>query len=272
MPAADLYRTLWRRRWMILAATALAGVAAYVFSSSQPKVYEATALVRVQQSVRADESTFGSVNSLELGQRLAQTYARIVETRSMVTRVATSLVGVVPIEDISISAAPDLNVELLEISAQSQSPQVAATVANATTVGLKKFISETGTLRDQIVVVDRATVPVEPVSPRPKLAAALVVLIALLVNFALALALELFSDRLPEIDEFEERFGRPVLATIPVLTLRHRAESTGAVVPAPRGRPPSATPAPVTMTGGGSPGTWSPPTTVAVEPRRGRGN
>lgn len=220
MPAADAYRSLWRHRLMIVLLTAIAGIAAYAFTRTQPTIYQADALVRIQQRASTPAEAYGSLGSLELGQRLAQTYARIVMTRSMHERVAEALEGRVPAGDISISANPVGDVELLSISARSENPRATALVANATTVGLRNFITETGTLRDQIVVVDRAAIPSVPVSPRVKFTVAVALLFALLFNFALALARDFFADPLPDVDEWEERFGRPVLATVPPLHLK----------------------------------------------------
>ena len=236
MPAIDVYRALWRHRRLIAALTLLAAVAAYLYSSSQPKEYEATSLVRIQQTTATTDEAFGSVNSLELGELLAQTYAKIVTTRSMKTRVAAALGSDVPRDQISISATPLGGVALLEITGSSNNPRQAAAVANASATALKQFVTETGTLRDQIVVIDRATTPDSPVAPRPKTAVAIAVMLALLLNCALALVLEFFSDRLPAVDEFEERFSLPVLATVPGLVLRDaptRARSARAARPDP---------------------------------------
>lgn len=219
MPAADVYRALWRHRLMIILLTAVAGVAAYAFTRTQPTIYQASALVRIQQRASADGESFGSLSSLELGQRLARTYARIAETYSMKQRVAKLLSGRVSEGDISISASPVGDVELLYISAQSESPRVAALVANAGTTALRNFITETGTLRDQIVVVDSAGVPTAPILPRTTMTIALAIMVALLFNGALALAREFYADRLPGVDEWQERFGKPVLATVPTLNL-----------------------------------------------------
>lgn len=224
MPAVDVYRTLWRYRVMIVLLTALAGIAAYAFTQTQPTIYQADALIRIQQRASTPAETYGSLGSLELGQRLAQTYSRIVQTRSMHERVAKTLEGKVSPEDISISATPVGDVELLFISARSENPTAAALVANATTVGLRSFIRETGTLRDQIVVVDTATTPSIPVSPRTKFTIAIAVLLALLLNCALALGRDFFADRLPEVDEWEGKFERPVLATVPTLSLKGPSE------------------------------------------------
>jgi capsular polysaccharide biosynthesis protein len=223
MPAGEVYGALWRHRLMIVLLTAIAGAAAFAWARTQPTIYQADALVRIQQRAANAGDVYGSVNSLELGQRLAQTYARIVETRSMTDRVADSLVGSVPRRDISISASAVGDVELLRVSARSESPRDAAVVANATTAALRKFITETGTLRDQIVVVDRATAPTTPVLPRTATTVAIAILLALVFNSALALAREFFADRLPDVDAWEQRFGRPVLATVPNLDLKGHA-------------------------------------------------
>jgi capsular polysaccharide biosynthesis protein len=220
MPAADVYLALWRHRFMIVALTALAGIAAYAYTQTQPKIYQTSALVRIQQRATGPAEAYGALGSLELGERLAQTYATIVTTGSMHDRVAQILKGKVPSWDISISASPVGNVELLWISARSEHPAVTALVANATTVALRQFVAETGTLRDQVVVVDSAGTPSVPVLPRMRSTVILVVLLALLLNGALALAREFFADRLPEIDLWEEKFGRPVLATVPMLELK----------------------------------------------------
>jgi capsular polysaccharide biosynthesis protein len=220
MPAGEVYGALWRHRLMILLLTALAGAAAFAWTRTQPTVYQADALVRIQQRAANPGDVYGSVGSLELGERLAQTYARIVETRSMSERVADTVQGTVPRSDVSISASPVGDVELLRVSARSETPRNAAVVANATTQALRRFITETGTLRDQIVVVDPATAPRSPVLPRTKMTVAIAILLAILFNSALALAREFFADRLPEVDVWEERFGRPVLATVPNLSLK----------------------------------------------------
>lgn len=252
MPAGDVYSALWRHRVLIVLLTALAGVAAFAFTQTQPKTYEASALIRIQQRSTSPAEAYGALGSLELGKRLAQTYAAIVQTGTMYNRVAKALDGKVVPNEISISASPVGDVELLRISARSERPAATALVANATTAALRDFITETGTLRDQIVVIDRAGVPSVPVSPRPKLTIAMAVLLALMFNCALALGLEFFADRLPGVDEWEEKFGRPVLATVPNLHLKHAAE-----VLSPRSAPTDSSPTGTAAEALAGPSRWS---------------
>jgi succinoglycan biosynthesis transport protein ExoP len=214
MAAVDLYRALWRHRLLIIALTALIGGVAWYVTTLQPKIYEATALVRVQQKITAGD-VFGS---LETGTRLAQTYAEIVATQSLKRRVSQALGGTVKRDEIQISAKPVTDLELLQISARSESPAQAALMANAATVALRAFIKDNGTLRDQVIVVDPASVPTTFVSPRVKLTVALAVLLGLLLNCALALVADYLADPLPEHAAMEPAFGLPVLGAIPPLS------------------------------------------------------
>ena len=81
-------------------------------------------------------------------------------------------------------------------------------------------------------MIDTATTPTIPVSPRTKFTVAIALLFALLLNCAIALARDFFADRLPSVDEWEERFGRPVLATVPPLQLK---AASAVLLPKPEG-------------------------------------
>jgi len=242
MEVFDIYRALWRRRYLIVILSVLMTAAAWAVSSSQTKVYKASALIRVQQRI-TDPTQAGS--ALSVSQHLAQTYAQIVSTYSIDQRIYRQLDGRVPQDEIHVQAQPVQDLELLWISATSTSPEHAAAVANAAPDALRSFISETGTLRDQIVSVDKAGVPGTAISPRPVRTAVLALLVALVFNGTLALLLEFLSDRLPEIDELDASLGKPVLGTVPQLTFRSPVvDQIGHVNQGPRAGRSLTTPAP----------------------------
>jgi capsular polysaccharide biosynthesis protein len=217
MAAIDLYRALWRRRYMIIALTALITVTAWARSSAEPKVYKASALVRIQQTI-TDPTQAGS--ALGVSQHLALTYAQIVGAYSIGNRVYRQLDGRVPRDEISITGEPVENLELLYISATAHDPREAAEVANAAPVVLRKFVADAGTLSDQIVTINPAGVPTTAMSPHPTRVAILALLIGLVINGAFALLLEFLADRLPDLDEVEATLGKPVLATVPKVSLQ----------------------------------------------------
>jgi len=215
---ADVYAALWRHRLFIVGMTALVGVVAYVLASTQPKIYESTALIRVEQRGVSASDLLGS---LEVGKRLAQTYAKIVETDSIKNRVAGRLR--LPSSQVALSGQPVGDIELVNVTASSRIPERAARVANTAVAALQSFVAEKGTTSEKVVAIDPAEVPSVPASPRVKLTVAVAVMLGLLFNGALALLLELFADRLPPIEAMEETFGKAVLATVPELTFKQSA-------------------------------------------------
>lgn len=239
MGTFDVYRVLWRRKLFIVVLTAIVGAVAWFAASQQPKTYEATALVRVQQKIAAPDDAYGS---LVAGSKLAQTYARIVTTRSIEDRVAADVAKTLGPTAVNLSARPVDDVELLQITATSRSPRAAAAVANSATRILRTYIADTGTLRDQLTVVDAASAPSAPSSPRVTLIVVLAVLLGLLVNCALALIAEYLADRLPDPAGVESALGAPVLATIPNLSFPKVEPRPNLSVPVAQASPAPAAP------------------------------
>lgn len=221
MVALDLYRALWRRRYLIAILTLATVASAWFVVSRQTKIYKSTTLVRVEQQV-TDPTQVG--NALGVAQHLAQTYAQIVSTDAMADRIFRALHGRVPRSHVQISATPVQDLELLYISAKGPNPREAAEVANAAPAALRAFIAQTqseGAGKDLIVTVNPAAVSATPISPRVKLSLIIAFIAGLVFNGGLALLMEFLSDRLPPVDDFEAALGKPVLATVPMLTFRN---------------------------------------------------
>lgn len=214
MTISDVYRALWRHRLFVLLVTAAVVGAAYFLTTRQTKLYTASSLVRVQQDVRNAEEAFGA---LLTGERLARTYERIAETDSVSNLVKTELRGSVPQDAVVIEAAQLSNLELLGISVTNADPGIAATVANAVPGALATFIKRTGSFRDTITVVERASAPATPSSPNMRLNLMLAFLLGLILACGLALVRDNLSDRIEDIEELEKIAGHPVIAVIPNL-------------------------------------------------------
>jgi capsular polysaccharide biosynthesis protein len=234
MSTADVYRALWRQKYFILLLTGVLVAVAWYLTSRQTPIYQASTLVRVQQTATTAEDD--AYRALVVGERLAQTYARIVETRQLDRRVQEALSRQLPTAriDFELSAEPIESLELLVIRARSPSAEQATVAANAVPPAIRTFIRETGTLRDRIVPVDAATQPRNPISPNLTLNLAVALLLGLIFNGALALLIEVLSDRLPDTDELEASLKLPVLGTIPTLALtRSEDRGSGREVPQP---------------------------------------
>jgi capsular polysaccharide biosynthesis protein len=223
LTAADVYRALWRHKLLIVVLTAVSVGATWYFTSREAKSYQASTLVRIQlRSANGD-----AFNALDTSQRLAQTYAQIIDSGALTDRIRVAVASATPgkrISGLNVSAQPVQDTELIWISARARHPDQAAGSANAAPPALRAFIRQTGRPIDQVVTVKAATVPTSPVTPRVKLNVGLALLLGLIFNGALALLIELIRDRMPEPEALAGSLGYPVLATIPVLY--HRTSST----------------------------------------------
>jgi receptor protein-tyrosine kinase len=229
----DVYRSLWRHKLLLVLLTACLGASAWYVSSTRPPVYEATALVRIQQSIDNPAEAFGA---LQTAGRLARTYAHIATTLAVAENVEEALGGRVPIEDIagSIEAEQVEDIDLLAISVTNRDPARALAVADQAPAALQRFVEETGTTDDRIVTVQRPSLPEQPVSPRPLLALSLALVLGAILNGALLVAFDLRSDRALTPAELERLTRRPVIATVPNLALVTRDEL--ALVQTPNGQ------------------------------------
>ncbi len=186
----------------------------FFLTTRQEKQYTASSLVRVEQNITDATQAFGA---LQTGERLARTYAEIARTSTIADRVAVRLAGVVPRDQIKVKASQLDNLELLRISVTNPSPATAAKIANAVPPALSEFITSTGSLRDRITTVEPARPPKSPSSPSLTVNLTIAVLLGLLINAALALLLDTFSDRFEGAEELETITGQTVIASIPTL-------------------------------------------------------
>lgn len=223
MTAGDVYRALWRHKFLIAALTALCVGVTWYLTSLQERTYQASTLVRLQQ--KGEGNSFASLDASVV---ISQTYGQIISSGALNEPTKLRTKGRIPqqlIGDVSLSADPVTDLALLWISAEGRHPAGVAAVANAAPDALRAAARKYGTPGDQIVTVQKAEVPSAAISPDTKLNIVLALALGLLFNCGLVLIYEVLRDRLPSTDELEDTLGYPVLASIPTL----RLEQLGAV-------------------------------------------
>ncbi len=130
----EYVRVLRRWLWLIALCSIIAAVSAYIISARfiQP-VYKAEAILMVEPSARV----FGSIRYQDVlaGERIARTYAEILESRPLLEKTLVKL-GYLPDLpddevpfDVSVQAVRDT--QLIKISVESEDPVLAAEAANA---------------------------------------------------------------------------------------------------------------------------------------------
>jgi polysaccharide biosynthesis transport protein len=219
LTAGDVYRALWRHKLLIVALTIAFVGATWYATSREARTYEASTLIRIQPAFTGTDA----LSALQASQRIAQTYAKIIDSDALdarITRLVSREISPRDLSSVTLSGKPVEDLELLWISARSKDPTRARIVANAAPTALRRFIQDTGTFGDQVITVKAATTPASPVAPRTGWNVAIALVLGLIFNSALVLLIEAFRDRLPEPEELGQDVGYPILATIPTLRLR----------------------------------------------------
>ena len=268
---------------LVLASTILGALAAFLVSQVLPPTYEARVLVAVGQS--ADGGS-GDLNTLQVSQRLSQTYAKLAVTNEAAREIIDQLGLDTSTEELldHVRAEAPLDSTLLTITVDDTSAEQAAAIANAfaqrmvdedptagdgTLAEMQQFIEEdlqavraqipavqaqiddlaaietptaaqtaqlagledqlatlrstfanllqlttTGQTANQLSIVDPATPPPGPVSPRVLVNTLLGAVLGGLIGTGFAYARKRLDDTVRIPEELEQATGVPVLGTI----------------------------------------------------------
>lgn len=195
------------RRWVlvILAATAVATFVGWRFSASSDEGFESSAVALVGP-LNTDSDTMRASSAL------AQTYAELATSESLLARVAEAT-GVPPadLED-GVRATANGTTRFLTVTARAERADTARALAEAVLADLIAQSRE-GAVRPegQLRLIDPASAPERPVTPRGDLVIPLAALAGLLGSVAIVLLYELVSDAAETGARVEEATGVPAL-------------------------------------------------------------
>jgi capsular exopolysaccharide synthesis family protein len=244
-------RQAWRRKWLLLAVVVLIPTAAYLLTERQPKVYQASTLLRVApQNINVSNTiTFTSSGAIET--------ATLIKT-TPVARLAARELGEDPNNAGALLGAISTSVQtegteagFLTITARNSDPKQTARIANAfaasisqtrTTDAIGKIDQQIATISKQggdpatqaaidqqlqglrasraslsgtTQVIEPATPPAAPISPHPSRNAKIAFILSLLIAAGLVPLLEALDRRLRQPEELENLSDAPLLGSIP---------------------------------------------------------
>jgi len=194
--------------------------AAYTFTRSKVYVADASGFV---STGAIDNPALGPQND-QLARSRATSYVDIAKSRATAKQVITDLgLDVDPAGLVSrITVDQPLNTVLLKITARGGTPRDAQTLADAWVAALAKRVaaiedpggsSQDGTPR--VIPVESAEFPSRPISPNPTRNLALGLIAGLLLALGYALLRHNLDRRIRTADAVEERFGVPVVSSVP---------------------------------------------------------
>src|SRR4051794_34156400 len=213
--------SLLRRRWVALVVCVLAGVGgALAHVKTSDKLYRSSA--RLFVNIPAAQSTQEALQGVQLSSQLIQSYADIVTSRTTAEEVRQRLnLNESPGEIASkLSATPAPNTLIIAISAIDKDPARARSLAQAAAVVLNDSVrtlehDRTPTSAVEASIIDNATLPTKPVSPRPTRDLLLGLVLGVVAGLALALILDALDRTVKVPADVEFLIGAPSLAVVP---------------------------------------------------------
>lgn len=214
MNLTEHFRLIWRRRWIILALSAVIAGAVFVRSQLQGNVYQSSATLDViSGTTRSGQPVTQEELSILTGR-----YAALSESTSVLRDAITSSgldISINTARDRVTADAPTDQPGFVIVRATAPSPRAARDLAEGVTDALRS----TGTNeQNPIEITTPAVTPSSPIAPTPARDATLAFLIALVVNSELFALLGYVRGRLTKGRQSEEvagLTGLPVLALIP---------------------------------------------------------
>lgn len=220
----QLAKALWRRAWAIVLAMIICGGAAfsYAYFLVTP-LYQASAMMYVNNSSVSVGSTQVDLSDLTAAQSLVETYLVILKTRGTLEEVIEAADVPYTYEQLSgmITAGAVNSTEVFEIQVTSADPQEAEKLANTIADLLPERIS-------QIIdgssakIVDYAVVPSHKSSPSISRYTMIGLLLGAVISCGVIILFELFDEQIRDEDYVRETFDLPLLAAVPDLLSKSR--------------------------------------------------
>lgn len=221
MSLEELVGALWRRRLIVILTVITITAATYVVAQGLPPVYTSD----VTLVVKNDTDAANDFEAIQSSQVLTKTYAELIEKEPLPSSVAEEFSvldsGDEVLERVSFEPIPET--QLITITAEGDSPEEAALLANRYAVtATETFRSGAleAALDGKIRIINRAIATGAPVRPRPTLYALVAFVVALFLGGALAVLRDRLEAGLGSDEEIIEDLDLPILARVPTVGRR----------------------------------------------------
>lgn len=213
----EIFQIIRKRLWLILLITILStsasgAVSYYVLTPS----YEASTAIIIGNSSKASEEYGYDYSDVMMFQQLAKTYGQIAESRTVAEKAARKIGQDVSPEDVGskITVTTSTDTQVMSITATSITREDAQYTANALS---EAFVEEAMRIfpSGNVQVMDWATFPKEPVSPRPMLNMAIAFFLGLMVSLGIIFLKEYLDNTIKSESDIQRLLDIPVIGIIP---------------------------------------------------------
>lgn len=219
---SEIFKIFKRGLWkMLLAAFALALIAFTYFNYFVPKTYTAKVKLYVETSHTTQENSYNALSNYNYAAALVNTYVEMLSTNNFYEKLSENLDEKYTAEDLSKivkfsnESEDDVQTEVFTATVLGGSPTEAKVIADSVADTAPGVISSLKNDDTELKIVDNATVPTEPSSPKvfrnTLLAAAAGFVLMLIYVFVR----EVFDNKIKYSAELTQINDIPILSAVP---------------------------------------------------------
>ena len=214
----QLVKVLWKRKFLIVLAALVAGLAAFAYSSFviQPQ-YTSTTRIYVVNRNQADKP--GLTNQdLQAGSYLVKDYREIILSQDVLEKVVADQSLAMDAKTLGrkVSVTVPADTRIVSISVRDGNPEEASRIANALReVAAQKIISVTRV--SDVTTLEEARPATSPSSPNIRRNTMMATIAGVGFVTVIVLLVELLDDRVKRPEEIEEVMHLSLLGVIPNL-------------------------------------------------------
>ena len=213
-----LVMILWKGIWVIVAATVLFGMAAYIYSSAFiAPIYRSSFSAYINNKTMFEEGVSTSTSDLNASKGLMYVYQEVVASRTVLVEAAK--------ESGLYDAGYTLTTDMVKVTVSEKAPVLKVTVLTPDREISKKFAKAIAEIApdhvDKVVpestmtLIDEPITPSKPYSPDIQGNAVKGAAVGLVISILALIAIDVFHDYVHSSDDLEERYEIPVIGYIP---------------------------------------------------------
>ena len=214
----QLVKVLWKRKFLIVLAAMIAGLATFAYSSFviQPQ-YTSTTRIYVVNRNQADKP--GLTNQdLQAGSYLVKDYREIILSQDVLEKVVADQNLTIDAKTLGrkVSVTVPVDTRIVSISVRDGKPEEASRIANALReVAAQKIISVTRV--SDVTTLEEARPATSPSSPNIRRNTMMATIAGVGIVIVIVLLVELLDDRVKRPEDIEEVMHLSLLGVIPNL-------------------------------------------------------
>lgn len=203
------------RHWILLIIlfVILGGSIASFYNYSMPIKYESTVTLYVQPQVNESEVDY---QGLLTNQKMVQSYSAMIKTRSIINKTIESLNLDINYESFSsmISVSSNTDTQMIMVTVKDTNKTEVAKMANELATTFVKEIEKSMGVNN-IIIIDPAVEPKNPVEPKKTLNLIIGVMGGLMIGFVLSFLLETMNHKIKTHEDVKKYLKIKTLGVIP---------------------------------------------------------